>query len=512
MRRDSVMLHDPMGSHKRATIGGVVLACVGCIGFLVWGLFGGKGSVPDPGSVVIAKESGSVYVVTADDAADKRLIPMLNMASAKLLVMAQGGGGQGQAIEPTTVKEAALAEFPRGPRTGMPNAPEFLPSASDPAPAAWAVCDEADVNGALGQQRAEESAKISTTVMGGVSHHGQPLADDQSLFVQDTASGQQYLVYNVDPDLSGRSSSMHTVKARIDPNEAAVTEMYGLNSAVPRQVSTHMLNAIPEVAPLELPQVPNKGGSSPNLPSGQSIGDVVKQTVPGDAEKYFLLLENGKQQISAGAAAVMHASGTNSTNIDAIPNITGKLPNVNDVPEGIEQLGNFPAKVPNPVPFRDFNSSCLSWVDNGGNHEIRATLHRDGVHTPKAPVELAQSDDSGPNVDHFFMPPGKAAVVHGNTNEAGSGIGPIYFVSDQGVVYGVKDPPTAQGLGVINAPGEIKDAPGWVMRTLPKGDFLDPAQASFVYDSIEVQEGVNRPPQNGNGSAAAGAPAGPAGG
>ena len=74
VRKDAVMLHDPMGSHKRATMVGVALACVALVGFLVWGLFGGKGSVPQPGSIVIGKDSGSVYVVTADDKAEKRLI------------------------------------------------------------------------------------------------------------------------------------------------------------------------------------------------------------------------------------------------------------------------------------------------------------------------------------------------------------------------------------------------------------------------------------------------------
>ena len=35
VRKDAVMLHDPMGSHKRATVAGAVLAAVGIIGFLV---------------------------------------------------------------------------------------------------------------------------------------------------------------------------------------------------------------------------------------------------------------------------------------------------------------------------------------------------------------------------------------------------------------------------------------------------------------------------------------------
>ncbi|MCC5697083.1 type VII secretion protein EccB, partial [Klebsiella pneumoniae] len=235
--------------------------------------------------------------------------------------------------------------------------------------------------------------------------------------------------------------------------------------------------------------------SSPSYMSGSSysVGDVVRRSVPGQKDQYFLLLQNGKQEITAGAAAVLHASKYNSKEV---PNATGAVTDAPNAPEE-EQLNlfNFPVEVPEPVTFQQSPTSCLSWKNVNGDHNITVTLNKEAL-TPKAPVKLAQHDGDGPNVDYFYMPAGKAAVVRAAANEAGASSGPIVLVSDQGVQYGIKDVATAQGLGVIRGGGDIKAAPAWLTRTLPKGDFLDPAAASVTYDSVPVEEGagVNRTP------------------
>ncbi|GAA2809266.1 type VII secretion protein EccB [Saccharopolyspora taberi] len=492
VRKDAVMLHDPMGSHKRATVVGIVLAAIGLIGFLVWGLFGGKGNVPEPGSIVIAKESGSVFVVTADDKAQKRLIPMLNMASAKLLVMAQGGG-QGGPPQPTTVKEAALAEFPRGPRTGMVNAPTYLPDAKNGALPAWAICDVGDVKNTLNAASIESSTKIETTVIGGDANHGTPLAPEQSLYVKDQTSGDEYLVYRVE----GIPNQVHTqaVKAKVDSSDKVIADIFGLQGKTPRTISTNMLNAIPSVPQLNIPDVPNEGDPvSYNMPQGK-VGDVVKRDIPDQPDQYFVLLSEGKQQISAGAAALLHASNSSSREI---PDRTGAITDAQDAPTSAYlKLDTFPMAVSKPVSFQESDTSCLSWQNINNEHHVTVTLNQ-GSPAAKAPVKLAQHDGNGPKVDYFYMPAGKAAVIRGAANEAGDS-GPIVLVSDQGVTYGIKDVATAQGLGVIGSVFDLRDGPSWLLRgnppTLPTGDFLDPAQASFVYDSIPVPPGaVNRPP------------------
>ncbi|WP_190820763.1 type VII secretion protein EccB [Saccharopolyspora pogona] len=492
VRKDAVMLHDPMGSHKRATVAGAVLAAVSMIGFLVWGLFGGKGNVPEPGSIVIAQETGNVFVVTSDQQAQKRLIPMLNMASAKLLVMAQGGGQGGGPVEPTRVKQAALADFPRGALTGMVNAPTFLPDAKNPAEPSWAICDVGQVRDTLSDAKVEAATKVETTVIGGDGNHGTEIAPTQSLYVKDQTSKEEYLIYRV-KDLPGRQHT-HAVKSKISMTETTVMDVFRLRGATPRTISTNMLNAIPEVPALQVPTILGDGQQLQSYMARYKVGDVVKRTLPGQPDQFFLLLQNGKQEINEGAAAVLHASKTNSQDI---PNATGA---VTDAPQAdpSEQinLSSFPTAVPTPVTFQQSDTSCLSWKNVNGDQNITVTLHK-GSPTAKAPVKLAQYDGAGLNVDYFYMPPGKAAVVRGASNEAGADSGPIFLVSDQGVQYGIKDVATAQGLGVIGGAGDIKAGPSWLMRTLPNGDFLDPANASLTYDSVPVGPGgVNRPPQN----------------
>ncbi|MBA8826989.1 type VII secretion protein EccB [Saccharopolyspora lacisalsi] len=502
-RKDAVMLHDPLGSHKRATIAGAIIACVGMIGFLVWGLFGGQGSVPKPGSVVIAKESGSVYVVTKDDRAKKRLIPMLNMASAKLLVMAKSGDYRGQRIKTTTVQQSALAQVPRGPMTGMPNAPGFLPSADKTIASKWAICDVGDVNTRLNDAQAQSSTEVTTTVLGGSSKPGPELGPKQGLYVQDQSSENKYLVYRV--QMENRPGT-RTVKARVRESEEAVMEMYGLKSAIPRTISTNMLNAIPSVAPLDVPTLPT--GTADYMNSGDyQLGNVVRRTVPGSDDEYFVLANGGKQRISRGAAAVLHAARNTSKEI---PNATGRLTDVPDVSaaEGLN-VGHFPLAVPQPVSFQESSTSCLSWSAEEDKRRITVTLN-DGSPTDHSPVKLAQFDDSGPRVDFFYMPPGKAAVVHSTTTANGGDSGTISLVSDRGVVYPVKDVATAKGLGVINGSGDIKMAPPAVLTALPAGAMLDPSRASRVYDSVPVEKGsgVNRPPKKENAQAAGAASAG----
>lgn len=485
VRRDSVLLHDPMGSHKRATGIGIALACVALVGFLVWGLFGGKGSVPGPGSIVIGKDTGSVYVVTSDKDAQKRLIPMLNMASAKLLAMSQGN--QQGVPAATTVKEAALAELPRGPRTGMVNAPTYLPDASNAALSSWGICDIGPKDDGSGKQRPGQLQK--TTVVGGMDAPGVPLQPDQSLYVQDQTTHQPYLVYVPHKG----PNNAHVVKAPVDPTQTEVMDVYGLNRAVPRTISTNMLNAVPQAPLLQVPQQVKQGGAPAAYIRGRhQIGDVVQSSLPGSPPAYYLLLPSGKQEVSQGAAAVLHAAKSGST---SVPVATNAISDAQEAPQPLGALDSLPERVPHPVPWPQAQSSCLSWKLVNGTPDISATLPGGERLTPQSPVKLAQSDDGGPQVDEFYMPAGKAAVTHSTANASGMQNGPLGMVSDQGVYYGIKDPQTAQGLGLTRSAGDAKPAPAWLTRVLPRGAFLDPGEASYAYDSIPVppSAGVNRP-------------------
>ncbi len=506
VRKDAVMLHDPMGSHKRATVAGVALAMIGVIGFLVWGLFSGKGTVPGPGTIVIGKDTGSVYVVTADNGAQgqKRLIPMLNMASAKLLVMAQGGA-QGQNVAPQQVKEAALAELPRSPRTGIPNAPAFLPAANNIADPAWAICDSANVDRATVSQLQDATTNVETTVIGGESNHGPELGQNQALFVRDQTSNQLYLVYHTNT-LQAVQQPASVVKASVNANDPVVMDLFGLNRTTPRSISTNMLNAIPTVSKLTTPQVP--GQDEPvnymaNSSKQHKVGDVVKRgRESGGGPDYFVLLPTGKQQITAAAAEVINAAKYGAK---AIPDETNAITESPDAKSGFVAANDFPNEIPRPVPFSQASTSCLSWASTpAGVQNITVTV-ANGSPVAGKEVLLAQATSPGPHVSKFYMPPGKGAVVRAIPSQGSGNAGPLFLVSDQGVAYGIKDIATAKGLGIINSDADIRPAPAGILSTLPTGAFLDPAEASMTYDSIPVGKGgVNRPPQQKGGAAAAG--------
>src|SRR5438067_12793933 len=58
VRRDAVMLHDPMRSHGRATVVGVLLGIFGLAGFVIFGMIKQSPTVPNAPGIVISQESG----------------------------------------------------------------------------------------------------------------------------------------------------------------------------------------------------------------------------------------------------------------------------------------------------------------------------------------------------------------------------------------------------------------------------------------------------------------------
>jgi hypothetical protein len=192
VRKDAVMLHDPMRTHSRATIVGICLAAIGVLGFVIVGLLSPKPTVPDSG-IIIAEPSGTVYVVSGNP---KTLTPTFNLASARLLVLAQANptqgddGGAQPSVDtpaaapdnPTVIADKDLKDIPKRQLTGIPNGPQLLPSDDQRIKDFWAVCDKILID----PTRPEGNAKIGieTTVLAGVENLDRELRDGESLLVQ----------------------------------------------------------------------------------------------------------------------------------------------------------------------------------------------------------------------------------------------------------------------------------------------------------------------------------------
>ncbi|GLZ30492.1 type VII secretion protein EccB [Lentzea sp. NBRC 105346] len=519
VRRDAVMLHDPMRNHSRATAVGVLLGIVGLLGFLVFGFFKPQPRLDSDTQIAISKETGQVYVVSTNP---NQLIPMTNLASARLLWYqksnpdaggaggtqdggsAAAGGTSGEVAvaggTPKLVSEAALAKMPKGRLTGIPDAPDVLPGPSNRIGAEWSVCDTLD----LDEFRKNPSIanKIDTTVIAGVAGGDQLLDGENALLVQSKTNDKAYLIYKKPDSLTSISST--TVRAQVDLKKDPVKAALKLSNKPPRAVSNGLLNAIPEVAPLSAPIIPKQGSPASYIEGASvKIGEVVEVNRTG-ASEYFVVLEDGLQHVEPAVGDLIQFTyqGTGTT----IREVTAAAVANHLEPKKKLKLEEYPAKVPTVLePNANNTVVCLGWradnVKEGNKSENTKVTLGAGLPVSKdaVPVAINQVGSTGEIVNKFVMVPGKTAVVRGSQNITDFGKGPIHIVTGRGVKYGVPDKGTAEALGLGNV-ADFPPAPESILRLLPNGPQLNRNDAIRSYDAIPVPKDAGQLPTQQQGS------------
>ncbi|HEX9337841.1 MAG TPA: type VII secretion protein EccB, partial [Pseudonocardiaceae bacterium] len=338
VRKDPVMLHDPMRYHKRATIVGAIIGVVGLVVFVLIGVLNPAPPVP-PNGIVIAQPSGTMYVVSQNP---HELIPVFNLASARLLLAAastnqqSGTGGNATApavVNPVVVSDSQLSSMPMGRMTGIQDAPTRLPNAGQ-KPIDWAVCDQIqrDVNA----QIQTGHTPPTTTVLVGDPNIGANLAVGEALLVSDDGGKTLYLVYGHNGTVNNRDDS--AVKARIDSADRAV--LGALNIDDPSQyrvVSTAVLNAIPSVPDIKNPAAGlDPGGQvAPALnQAGLTIGQSFSVQVVGQsALEYDIVVPGGRQVVTQTAAQIARHENSGGSNV--IPGVQPEAADTVPVQNGL---------------------------------------------------------------------------------------------------------------------------------------------------------------------------------
>lgn len=457
VRKDAAMVHEPMRNHLTATVVGLVLGALGLAAFFVVGMFSPTSQV-HPGDIVISKTSSAVYVVQDQP---RRLVPVLNLASARLLVAAFN---RDDSEPPQTkwVDDAALAGFNRAPITGLVGAPP-LPSPQDMVPGPWAVCDTAG-----GPD--DPSGRSTTTVLIGAGTPGRPLAPPQALLLQATGSPVTYLVHD------GQRNAVNLT----DPDnraDAAVKSAYHLETAVPHVVSPGLLNAIPEGRALTAPRIPGLGDPLP-FPQlrGHQIGDVVRVDVSRPQD--FLLLAGGKQRVSQVVGDVLQYANGRGLSTVAPEDIT----QVPDAPASSRlDFGDFPTEIPQVLSADDTHNTCLSWV---GQDQPPALSISPDPQLPLGPGRSAvdvPGGGSGLVADRVFVAPNKAALVRNAVPGQQPGSGSLWLVTEGGLRYRIPSAGVARALGLGQS---VTAAPQQVLGLLPLGPELDPQRALELYDPV----------------------------
>jgi len=436
LRGDTSMLRDPVRAQSLSLVVGCVLAVVG-IGICAMLAFLRPDSPVGDAAIVMSRESGALYVRVGDT-----LHPVPNLASAHLVV--------GSAAKPRVVSDANINRAKRGPLMGIPGAPEFVATPLSQNESAWTVCED-----------------TTTTLIAG--HTNELHRGDRQPSVLVTARGESaattFLLYG------GQ-------RAQVDLRNPGVVWALRLDGVEPRPVSRAILDAIPEAPPIVVPHISDAG--LPSAVPGMRVGTVVR-VLRVDSDDYFVALAGGVQRIGEVAANLIRS--VDSQGGREIPSVT---PDVVNGLAAVDSLAvsTYPLHAGATLGAPDSGVLCVGW--RPGRPETSVWTY-DSMPVGITSTALAQADNEGSAIDSVAVPLGRSAYVRATALLGrGAGSGPLYLVTDRGVLFGIRDEDTAKVLGL---PGAPVAAPWPLLSRLPRGPELNRDSASVARD------GISLPPQ-----------------
>ena len=483
VRRDAVMLHDPMRTHLRAAIVGLCLALVAVAGVFIFGFFKPKQALGTTDGIVMGSESGSVFVLVNNPT--QRLIPAFNLASARLILVKMGGGGSAAAgaaaPTPRKVKDDVLKNIPREPIAGIPGAPPDIPGANELVDPRWTLCDTTVQDQTLPEQARIKSPTIETTAVIGIDRPGRELAPNQALLFRSSTS-EYFLVFD------GK-------RAEVDVRDAAVRQAFGIADAPgglmrdERRVSTGLLNSITEAPALVSPI--KKLGARSTFPQlgGEPIGTVAEVIEVDNRRRYYVILDDGVQEVPKSLAQLIRYTASRDNEfLGVAPEDIANVPKVAEL-----DTRGFPTEVPVVMTVAETRLACLNWSLEEGRQVSSITVANQlSLPDGQKPVKLAQYDGSDDRLDYMFLPTGRGAAVRGVVPDQPEGTGTIFLVTDNGTKFGVPAWNGAPAEELARAIGlsTIRQAPEAILRLLPIGPALDPDQAIRTFDSVPLPDGA----------------------
>lgn len=486
VRRDAAMLDDPARSRAVALTVGVALAAVCVAGAAVLSFFKPAKTVGN--AKIVADQSTSALFVNLRN----RLYPVLNLPSARLIV--------GSPDNPVQVPGDELAKFPRGPLVGIPGAPERMIGTND-KDSYWSVCDTARTGATTPLDPrsglpSDTVAPVRTTVIGGKltinNDLEQELHDNQARLVRQDRTN--WLIYH--------HPERGVVRSMINLGDTPVLLALGIDATAPvLPASAGMLQSIPEVPALTVPQIPG-AGTEVTLNSGPAtrVGTVLTVSLPDRTAGYYLVTEAGLYQVTPVVAAMIRNAATMDT-----PSWVAVSPNViaSNLRPGTLPLAS--AYPPKPVELvdTDATTTCFTWSRTGGESSARTAVLV-GKQLPLAQNEQTQAVDlvgggmpsRGATADAAFMPrnSGRFVQVTGATTNSPLRES-LWWISDSGVRYGISAPPSENGSDNVQQTvsalgiGAPVPAPWSVVQLFAPGPTLSRKDAEVQHDGI-------RPDQN----------------
>ncbi|MBX7270176.1 type VII secretion protein EccB [Micromonospora sp. Llam7] len=427
----------------------VAVLCLAAVG--VYGLLrpGGATKWKESGGVILEKETGTRYLYR-----EGRLHPVLNYASA-LLAM--------ESAAPTvSVSRNSLVGTPRGPRIGIPFAPDALPPANRILDGPWTLCTQPARDAAGGI--------VATTVLTvGRAPDGGREPGDAGLLVRDRKTNRLHLVWRD-----------HRYEIR---DEETVLTGLTLGAEPVVEVGGAWLNALPAGEPIAARRVTDRGAPSTALPDAR-VGQVFMVESQNRSRQYYLAERARLVPITPVQADVLLADKATEA---AYPD--GGKPRPVELAVGAAAAapkaaapdqGRYRAPEQRPEIARlagDQPAICAAY--RPGQDEPTVLLDAQ-VQPVREPVRTGeQTGDGVPLADRVVIEPGYGVLVVAVSSPEQE-TGTLNLVTDLGHRYPLASEAVPALLGYSGV--DPVRLPASLVVRLPAGPALDPATAKLAID------------------------------
>lgn len=429
----------PFRRPVNGAFGGIAIAVIALAAVGVYGVInpGGNDAWRDGRSVVVEKETGTRYVYL-----DDRLHPVRNHTSALLAI--------GERANTVTVSRDSLAGVPRGPRIGIPDAPDALPDRL--LDGAWTLCSQ-PVPDPTGTMVATSVLTVGRPVEGGTA------LGDRAILVDVPETGERHLVHRGYRHLvAGRGAEAAAVVLALRPTPAI-------------RVSPAVVESIPAGLPLAPIPVARTGEPAHVARRDVLAGQLFAVTTSGGVQYY--LAEVGQlrpitelrydiqraypmtEKAYPGAEPVALPLGL----IEASGSPQPETPQ--------EKAGDPPAVRPEFVRAPEGAAVCLAFAPGEPLPTVTVSP------APPAPDPLTatprRTGTGAVLADRVVVPPGAGALVEA-TPSADTPRGTFLVVTDQGIAHPIGSADLMPVLGYDGA-NPVRLPAGLVAR-LPLGPGL----------------------------------------
>ncbi|GLE59033.1 type VII secretion protein EccB [Mycobacteroides chelonae] len=453
-------MHFDLARWIRAMPGVIAFAMLlGIAGGFIFGMILPAGTVGD-NKIVMDRSSGERFI-----SVNGKMAPVYNLSSARLILGTYGN--------PTPVTSASIGRTTKGNKLGISGAPDDMPITNG-AGTSVAACQRVPVNSI--------TEKVTVAAIDGVSLGARAAELPRDRVVLARMNDQTYIIWN-------------GAKSLVDPGDRIVLSALGIDGAAvarAQPMSPLVGNAIPSSLPMVDPVVPESGVPSPwKLGVEAPIGSVVQSDLPGRGNRFFLVLREGVQEVSATVAAMLRSENAFGTPrpLAVSPDALTAVPQVTVV-----QASQYPPDPVSVVNPREQPVTCWVWEKGrtASTASAKVVVGSDFPIPSASDGALLGSVSAHVNknvADLTYVAPGAAnfVAVTGNsttspTKEA------LWWISPSGTRFGVPDVDMDRSaLGLTAEPLKIPDV---ILRLFPRGlppnVALSQEDAKMAHDNVPV--------------------------